>query len=88
MAKGNYNKWRNFLFVITKYNAWDHAEEETGPHLADVEWRSAEVDIILWIYGPSRTSCRTSFFRRTLVPTSPRRIEGPGTLLHRQRRGV
>jgi hypothetical protein len=51
-AKGNYNKWRNFfLYVLTKYNARDHVEEETDPHLADAEWRSVDVDIILWIYG-------------------------------------
>ena len=48
---GNYNKWRNFfLFVLTKFNARDHVEEETDPHLADAEWRAADVDIVLWIY--------------------------------------
>jgi hypothetical protein len=52
VAIGNYNKWRNFfLFVLQKYNARDHVEEETDPHLAYAEWRSADIDIILWIYG-------------------------------------
>jgi hypothetical protein len=51
-AKGNYHKWRNFfLTILTKYNARDHVEEETDPHLADAEWRSSDVEIILWIYG-------------------------------------
>jgi hypothetical protein len=51
-AKGNYNKWHNFfLYVLSKYNAQDHVEEETNPHLADAEWHSVDVDIILWIYG-------------------------------------
>src|SRR4051812_48676123 len=51
-AKGNYHKWRNFILtVLTKYNTRDHVEEETDPHLAEAEWCSADVDIILWIYG-------------------------------------
>ncbi|KAK1615408.1 hypothetical protein QYE76_020925 [Lolium multiflorum] len=49
---GNYNKWSNFfLFVLSKFNARDHVEEETDPHLADAEWRSADIDIVLWIYA-------------------------------------
>ncbi|KAK1696440.1 hypothetical protein QYE76_013137 [Lolium multiflorum] len=50
-ATGNYHKWRNlFLFVLSKYNAREHVEEETSPHLATDEWRSTDVDIVLWIY--------------------------------------
>jgi hypothetical protein len=45
---GNYNKWRNFsLFVLPKFDARDHVEEETDPHLADATWRSADVDIVI-----------------------------------------
>ena len=43
-ALGNYHKWRNLLlFVLSKYNARDHVEEETYPHLADDQWRAADV---------------------------------------------
>jgi hypothetical protein len=45
---GNYNKWKSlFLFVLSKYNARDHVEEETAPHLADAAWNAADVDIVL-----------------------------------------
>ncbi|XP_051211835.1 uncharacterized protein [Lolium perenne] len=48
---GNYNMWRKFfLFVLSKFDARDHVEEETDPHLADAAWRSADVDIVIWIY--------------------------------------
>ncbi|KAK1626474.1 hypothetical protein QYE76_000831 [Lolium multiflorum] len=51
-AVGNWHKWRNlFLCVLSKINARDHVEEETSPHLATEEWRAADVDIVLWIYG-------------------------------------
>jgi hypothetical protein len=51
-AAGNYNKWKSlFLFVLSKYNARDHVEEETDPHPADAAWNAADIDIVLWIYG-------------------------------------
>lgn len=45
----NYRKWRHTIhYLLTRYNARHHIEEETDVHLADAIWLKVDVTICLW----------------------------------------